>query len=377
MTDPHPPPRILFVTPVSPYQSASGAEQRSALFLEALLRVGTVDVVQIGPDEIKPLADPHSLSRYACDAQLVGAIGAHFSRLPPDYDLIVGRYVWPCTQVASGHGAPLLADLDDLHYRYSVHYARTVAVLKERASKWVAWQLMRHQLKRFAGAFVGSPLEFEQLRGGPSSVLLRNVPWTLPADTPAAAPASSQQLLFVGSLWYRPNAEGVDWFLQNVWPSVLQEAPAAELLLVGAAPAAVRARWTADPRVQAPGFVPDLGGAYAASAGVVAPIHSGGGSNIKVAEAMAHGRACVTTEFAFAALADCLQPERDLLVARHAEQFAQHCIALLHRPEQHNAIGAAGFAACRQQLSRAHFLSTVEQMARSMLRAPARPEPAA
>ena len=325
-------PRILFVTPASPYRSGSGAEQRSALFLEALQRVGRVDVVQLVPDAIKPLADPHepearalrlmlrprhSLSRYACDPQLLEAIRARFGIAPPDYDLIVGRYVWPCSQVAAGHGAPLLADLDDLRYRYSAYSARTFATLRERAAKWVAWQVMRHQLKRFAGFCLASPLELEALGEQQHAVLLRNVPWRLPAETPPAAPAASRQLLFVGSLWYRPNAEGVNWFLAQVWPKVLQDEPGARLLLVGAAAPSVRARWTTHPRVQAPGFVDDLGAAYAASAAVVAPIHSGGGSNIKVAEALAHGRACITTEFAFVALADCLQAGPRPVRGRH------------------------------------------------------------
>ena len=340
------------------------------MFLEALQRVGVVDVVQLVPDEIRPPADPqgpearslrltlrprHSLSRYACNPQLLAAIEARFGIAPADYDLIVGRYVWASCQVATGRGASVLVDLDDLRYRYSAGSAHTFPALKERVSKWAAWQVMRRQLKQFAGGFVASPLEFDELNGQPPSVLLRNVPWTLPTETPAAAPTASRQLLFVGSLWYRPNAEAVDWLLQHVWPVVLQAEPEAELLLVGAAAPAIRARWAAQPRVQAPGFVKDLGAAYAASAAVVAPVHSGGGSNIKVAEALAQGRACVTTEFAFAALADCVQPGRDLLVASDAERFAQHCIALLRSPEQRDAIGAAGFAACRAQLGRAHF----------------------
>ncbi len=386
MTATPPLPRILFVTPVSPYQSGAGAEQRSALFLEALQRAGKVDVVQIAPDEIKSPADPqgpearslrltlrprHSLSRYACDPQLLAAIQVHFGIAPPAYDLIVGRHVWPCCQVATGRGAPLLADLDDLRYRYSASSDRTFAAIKERASKWAAWQVMRHQLQRFAGAFVASPMDFQELRGRQQVALLRNVPWALPTETPAAAPAASRQLLFVGSLWYRPNAEAVDWFLAQVWPVVLKAEPHAELLLVGAAAPSVRERWTAQPRVQAPGFVKDLGAAYAASAAVVAPIHSGGGSNIKVVEALAHGRACVTTEFAFAALAGSLQPGRDLLVARDADQFAQHCIALLRMPDRRDAIGATGFAACRQHFGRERFLRTVADLAQALLDKPA------
>ncbi len=118
-----------------------------------------------------------------------------------------------------------------------------------------------------------------------------------------------------------------------------------------------------------------LAAIYAVSAAVVAPIHSGGGSNLKVSEALAHGRAYITTEFAFAALADCRQRGRDLAVARGAAQFAELCIELLRSPERRNTMGATGFEACQQQLGREQFLQTAAQMARSMLRKPVHAEP--
>ncbi len=207
-------------------------------------------MVQIAADSIRPTTDSdsaetgalrvtqrprHGLTRYACDIALMEAIKRRFGIPPPDYVLIVGRYVWESCQVESGRGAPLLADLDDLRYRYSTNSARTFTALKKRMSKWADWQIKRHQIRRFAGAFVASPLELGELAPQRHAVHLRNVPWSLLVQMPPAAPANSRQLLFVGSLWYRPNAEGVDWFLKHVWPTVLQAEPEAELMLAGAA----------------------------------------------------------------------------------------------------------------------------------------------
>lgn len=376
------PPRILFVTPASPFASASGSEQRSALFLSALRRLGQIDVVQLeagasaesavkqhGAESwLRLVRRPgRTAARYAADEQAIDAIRSRFGRAPCDYDLIVGRYVWPSCQVATGRGAPLMVDLDDLRYRHSAGSALSLAALKERAAKWAAWQLVRRQLGRFDAVFVLSALDQHEQALPARAALLPNVPWAPPAAPEPATAQQSKRLLFVGSLWYRPNAEGVDWFLDRIWPRVLQAEPDAELLLVGAAAPEVRQRWSSRPRVRAPGFADDLAAAYASASLVVAPIHSGGGSNIKVVEAIAHARACVTTRFTYRALAHGLKEGRDLLVADDADQFARHCIALLRDPARRQALGEAGLAASRLHFSRERFEHTVAETARSLL----------
>lgn len=388
MTAPAASARLLFVTPVSPFTTASGSQQRSALFLAALRRVGSVDVVQLEAAAESAVPETgeqggerwlriarragKTAARYAADEQVIDTIRSCFGSAPCDYDLIVGRYVWPCCQVATGRGAPLLVDLDDLRYRYSAGSAHSLAALRERAAKWAAWQLVRRQLGRFDATFVLSPLDRHEHGVPARSTILLNVPWVPPAALAPTTRQQRKQLLFVGSLWYRPNAEGVDWFIDRVWPQVLQVEPDAELLLIGAAAPAVRQRWSNRPRVQAPGFVEDLAAAYAQAAVVVAPLHSGGGSNIKVVEGLAHARACVTTRFTFRALAHCLEEDRDLLVADDARMFAQHCIALLRDPDRRQALGQAGLAASRQHFSREQFERTVAETARALLADPGR-----
>ena len=381
-------PRILFVTPASPFEVASGSQQRSALFLAALRGIGSVDVVQI--EVAEETSEPEMVEqagqrmlrlarragktagRYAWDEQVIGEIRNRFGLAPCDYDLIVGRYVWPCCQVATGRGAPLLVDLDDLRYRYSAGSARSFTALKERVSKWAAWQLVRRQLGRFKAAFVLSPLDQAEHGLLAHSTILPNVPWAPPVAPQAGTQPRGKRLLFVGSLWYRPNAEGVDWFVERVWPQVLQAEPDAELLLIGAASPAVRQRWSSQPRVQAPGFVDDLTAAYAQSALVIAPIHSGGGSNIKLIEGLAHARACVTTRFTYRAVSHCLEENRDVLVAEAAPAFARHCIALLRDPQRRQALGQAGLDASRQHFTRERFERTVAETARALLADPER-----
>ena len=352
------------------------------LFLQGLRKVGQVDVVQLeqaaqsasewrtenGDGWLRAtVRTPKSSARYRPVAGLADQVKHHFGMAPDRYDLIVGRHLLPTCQIAPLKGPPVLVDLDDFKYRYAAGVSLTPALLKERFLKSAAHWYARRQLNRFDAAFFVSPQD-QQEHPMARSMVLRNVPWSMPKQRPAPIPGKN--LIFVGSLWYRPNAAGVDWFLAKVWPRVLEAEPGASLTLIGAASPAVRARWTAHHQVTAPGFVDDLGAAYANAAVVIAPIHSGGGSNIKVLEALAHGRPCVTTDFSYAALADYLESGRDVLVAHDADAFARNCIAVLQEPQRHESVGAAGFEAARRHFGRDGFVDSVERMARSLLSQP-------
>ena len=97
--------------------------------------------------------------------------------------------------------------------------------------------------------------------------------------------------LFVGG-YSGHNLDGLRWFLSEVWPAVLKARPDAELDVVGTVGEAVPAD---APRVHAHGAQSELSDAYARAALCVVPLRFGTGLKIKLIEAMAHGRAAVTT----------------------------------------------------------------------------------
>ena len=97
--------------------------------------------------------------------------------------------------------------------------------------------------------------------------------------------------LFVGG-YSGHNLDGLRWFLSEVWPAVLKVQPDAELDVVGTVGKAVPAD---APRVHAHGPQSELADAYARAAVCVVPLRFGTGLKIKLIEAMAHGRAAVTT----------------------------------------------------------------------------------
>ena len=159
------------------------------------------------------------------------------------------------------------------------------------------------------------------------------VPDDVGEDNTQSVTRDSKVVLMVGSLWYGPNRAGIEWFLEHCWPRIRHVEPNSVLRLVGAAPPEMRALWQKHPGVEAPGFVKDLDAEYLRATCTIAPIFSGGGSQIKVLESLVHGRIPVTTPYVAEAFAPFLSSDRLLAVAESADVMASRCIDALRQSE--------------------------------------------
>lgn len=109
-------------------------------------------------------------------------------------------------------------------------------------------------------------------------------------------PAPTQRVLFFGTYSWEANASGLVRFVREVWPRVVSVVPSAELRVAGSGPLErIRDAARETVRVQVLGFVEDLVAELRAARVVVAPIWFGGGTRIKVIEAIAAGRPVVGT----------------------------------------------------------------------------------
>lgn len=108
--------------------------------------------------------------------------------------------------------------------------------------------------------------------------------------------ASPPEVLFVAAFGRAVNQEAVRWFLDEVWPAILQSQPDAQLVLAGSDPQSVAAEaaegW---PAVRATGFVEDLGWCYGRASVVVVPLRNGSGVKFKTIDAVLHGVPVVST----------------------------------------------------------------------------------
>jgi glycosyltransferase involved in cell wall biosynthesis len=142
--------------------------------------------------------------------------------------------------------------------------------------------------------------------------------------TPVAPAVDEQRAIFVANFAYEPNRNGLRFLLEEVFPRVWSALPDAKLTLVGAG---LDNPPSTDSRVEALGFVEDLGVAYARASCAVIPLLQGGGTPLKFVEALAYGLPIVATPRAAAGLE--VHDGEHCLVAEGGESFAAALVRIL------------------------------------------------
>jgi glycosyltransferase involved in cell wall biosynthesis len=152
-----------------------------------------------------------------------------------------------------------------------------------------------------------------------------------PGAVAAPAELRAGALVFTGKMDYRPNVDAVTWFADAVLPLVRQRVPEAHFWVVGQQPHARLAALAGRDDVTITGRVPDVR-PYIAGAGVyVVPLRIGGGTRLKVLEAMAMGQALVSTRLGCDGFD--FTDGNELRYADTPEEFAQAVEALMRDRE--------------------------------------------
>jgi glycosyltransferase involved in cell wall biosynthesis len=159
-----------------------------------------------------------------------------------------------------------------------------------------------------------------------------------PAEGIAPVP---NRLLFFGKLDYYPNVDGLQHIVDDILPLVQRERPDVELRVVGAGDrTAVEAIARRNAAVHVVGRVDDLGPELAQAAVVVVPLRAGGGTRLKILEALSAARPLVSTRIGAEGLG--LTSGHDSVLADAPEEFAAAVLRLLADPAAAEALGAAG-----------------------------------
>lgn len=158
----------------------------------------------------------------------------------------------------------------------------------------------------------------------------------------ASAPSGQFTAVFVGAMDYWANVDAVLWFIREIWPQVRAEIPAATFAIVGSSPSkAVQALDAAD-GVSVIGRVPDVRPYIEGAALVVAPLRIARGVQNKVLEAMAMGKAVVSTPAGLEGIDATIGEEA--IAAASADAFAREVVALTENAGRAGKIGAAARA---------------------------------
>lgn len=157
-------------------------------------------------------------------------------------------------------------------------------------------------------------------------------------------------LVFLGSMDWLPNIDGVEWFVQQVLPLIRQSRPDCTVAIAGRNPSrSILDLARRDPLLIVTGTVADvrpwLWGAHVS----IVPLRAGGGTRLKIYESMAAGVPVVSTSVGAEGLT--VHPPRDIRIADTPEGFAAECVRLLDSRSEREAVSAAALALVRERFS--------------------------
>lgn len=380
--------RLLFLTPQFPDPPHQGATLRNYNLIRGLASRHTISLFSLlapGDDPaastLPPLLDalitapqpPRPAGRRLrdllfsplpdmalrlWDAAACAALLAHVRSQPPDLIQVEGIEMAPYLLALIAAGAPLPPALYDAHNAEALLQRRAALADLRQPRRWPAAlysaiqtgklaRYERHLLHTVAAvAAVSQPdaAALRRLAPGCAPVVIPNGV-DLAAYDPAAVypnpfPPAAAHLLFTGKMDFRPNVDGVLWFAHQVLPRLHEAGLTPHFWIVGKHP---------HPRLQAlrgredvtlTGFVPDVRPYIAHADLYVAPLLAGGGTRLKLMEAMAMARPIVATPLAAEGFP--VVDGEHLALATEPHAFARRCQALLADPAAAAALGQAG-----------------------------------
>ncbi|MGR4897236.1 glycosyltransferase family 4 protein [Stenotrophomonas sp. LARHCG68] len=224
-----------------------------------------------------------------------------------------------------------------------VTYSRLPAVLRPLAGldrgRYQRWERQVLLAARKVIALTGEDAQvFAPYSRQPVAVVVNGTDTAAFADV--VPDPGQRRVLFIGNFEYAPNIDAVEWMLDVIMPALWEHSPDVRLCLCGhALPTQWAGRWT-DPRIEWRGFVPRLQGVQAQSSVFLAALRDGGGSKLKVLEAMAAGLPLVATPQAVSGLA--VQPGVHYAGGAQADALVAALRQLLEDPARAHALGEAG-----------------------------------
>ena len=302
------------------------ASKRSPRFLLDLLR-----------GVVSPL--PVAVGRYRSDEmrRLISSL-----RQKENFDSVICDFLAPAPNIEDLRNCVLFQHnvetaIWQRHHQHAPDPLRR-AYLGMQASKMFEYE--RDVCRSVAHVIAVSDADAELMRSMFGAASVSAVPTGVDIEyfTPSTAAAAGADLVFVGSMDWLPNIDGVKWFTAEILPLIRARRPACTVAIVGRKPGPDIVSLSGG-GIQVTGTVPDVRPHLWGASVSIVPLRIGGGTRLKIYESMAAGTAVVSTTVGAEGL-DVSSPE-NILLADTPQTFADACLRLLDDAQQRRRVSAA------------------------------------
>jgi glycosyltransferase involved in cell wall biosynthesis len=222
-------------------------------------------------------------------------------------------------------------DIDDIPSNLYASRARseeaTIRSLFDRRMSLVWWRREQLLQDRFSAICVCSENDRAYL-GNASNIHVVPNGFATPPHPPPRSPSVPARLGFIGLCEFRPNREGIEWFIKNVWPQIKRKAPVTRLRLIGLG--SDRDLPQMGPDIDGLGYVEDPADEIASWAAMIVPIRIGAGTRVKIVDAFS--RMCPVVSTKLGAFGYEVRDGNELILADSTEEFAAACLRVMADP---------------------------------------------
>ena len=244
----------------------------------------------------------------------------------------------------------------DLPDAFSLYWKRRIVKSGNFISKWIAaiefkrlFKYEKQMLPKFKKVLVCSR-EDQQYLIENTAVKVELLQNGVNTDVfcPREIPYTKNRVLFTGNMDYAPNIDAVSYFVEEIWPKIIQKVPEAQFIIAGQRPVAKVLSLKSE-NIHITGFIPNLADEYAKAHVVVSPLRIGAGTQNKVLEALSMNIPVVSTNVGYSGLE--LETGEGIALSLNADEFASNVIHILTDDNFRNLLGSTGGQKIRSRFS--------------------------
>jgi sugar transferase (PEP-CTERM/EpsH1 system associated) len=348
--------RVTYLT-LDNGKAAPDADRLALEYCHDLIRVPFDEAARLSPRFwAELLANVASPLPYAIAKYRSSALRREIERAVRErgIDVVVCDFLAPSQNVPDGLSCPTVLFQHNVEAAIWKRHADVRKNPLARAYFREQWRRMerleRRECRRFDRVVAVSRADAESIEREYGIADVADVPTGVDIDyfRPAGrAPREPHNLVFTGSMDWLPNEDGITWFVDEVLPRIHERIPDVTLTVVGRnPPPRIQQLAKQETRLRVTGSVPDVR-PYIESASVfVVPLRVGGGTRLKIYEALAMERPLVSTTIGAEGLP--LEDGEHVLIADDASQFAEAVLSLLEDPTRAERMGQTSAGYIRQ-----------------------------